>query len=269
MKKLLFISIIFISCENIGASISAEDYYVNSVYINSIKQNSKDSLLVRIQYKIYNSFIQSLMSKNSESLLKISNDLEELYKVNNQNIILYWRSYLQFYLSIFYIKNGDKETSEKEIDKGIDLLKRIKKKNSEDYALLARLQGFGIQFKGIRAMFISMSIKNNLKKSIKIDSTNLRAYAVSATNDYHTPKKYGGGKNVEKYLLKALSLPAQKIKNDYLPSWGREESYELLIKTYIEEKKWDLAEKYFKNGIKEYPESYTIKQLASKIIEKK
>ena len=117
-------------------------------------------------------------------------------------------------------------------------------------------------------MFISSSIKKNLKKAIAIDSTNLRAYYVYASNDFHTPEKYGGGKEAEKYLLKAISLPSQKIKNDYLPSWGKEESYEMLIKLYIKKEKWDLAKKYFQEGIAAYPESYTINQLASKLVDK-
>ena len=144
----------------------------------------------------------------------------------------------------------------------------MKNKNSEDYALLAMLQGFSIQFKGMKAMFISRDIKKNLKKAIAIDSTNLRAYYVFASNDYHTPEKYGGGKKAEEYLLKAISLPAQKIKNDYLPSWGKEEAYEMLIKLYIKKEKWELAKKYYKEGIKKFPESYTISQLATQLIGK-
>jgi hypothetical protein len=130
------------------------------------------------------------------------------------------------------------------------------------------LQGFDIQFKGMKAMFISSSIKKNIKKAIAIDSMNLRAYYGYASNDFHTPEKYGGGKEAEAYLLKAVSLSAQKIKNDYLPSWGKEESYEMLIKLYIKKEKWDLAKKYFQEGIVAYPESYTINQLASKLVGK-
>jgi uncharacterized protein HemY len=96
----------------------------------------------------------------------------------------------------------------------------------------------------------------------------LRAYYVYANNDFRTPEKYGGGKEAETYLLKAVSLPAQMMRNEYLPSWGKEESYEVLIKLYIRQEKWDLAKKYFQEGIKEFPDSYTINQLASKLVGK-
>jgi len=265
MIRLLFIPLFFISCN--GKSSQQANSQITS-YEMQLETVKSDTLLVDIQSKIYNVFVQSLMSKDNSVLSKLSVEFEQLNKEKKQNIILYWRSYLQFYSSIYYLKKNDNETAEKEVDKGIDWLKEMGKKNSEDYALLAMLQGFGIQFKGMKAMFISGDIKKNANQAIAIDSTNLRAYYVYASNDFHTPEQYGGGKEAEKYLLKAISLPNQKIKNDYLPSWGKEEAYEMLIKLYIKKEKWELAKKYFQDGIKEFPESYTINQLASKLVGK-
>jgi len=265
MIRLLFISLLLISCTGNTTEFNKSQIVSYQAQIQSIQQ---DSLLVGIQEKISNAFVQSFMAKNNNELNLISKDLENLYSTNKNNIILYWKSYLQFYSSIYYLKKGDKKTAEKEIDKGIDWLNDMKNKNSEDYALLAMLQGFGIQFKGMEAMIVSSTIKKNIKRAIAIDSTNLRAYYVYASNDFHTPEKYGGGKEAEEYLLKAIYFPAQKIKNDYLPSWGKEESYEMLIKLYIKKEKWELAKKYFQEGITAFPESYTINQLASKLVSK-
>ena len=158
MIRLLLISLLFISCK--GNATQIEKVKPIS-YITQIEQVKTDSLLVGIQSKIYDAFVQSLMSKDNKPLSKISSELEELYKSKKQNLILYWQSYLQFYSSIYYLKKRDKVTAEKEIDKGIDWLDGIKSKNSEDYALLAMLQGFSIQFKGVKAMFISSDIKKN------------------------------------------------------------------------------------------------------------
>ncbi|QDH79117.1 hypothetical protein FKX85_08740 [Echinicola soli] len=264
MIRLLFISLLFISCTgNTSQSAQAE----GPSYQEQLKLANPDTLLVGIQDKIYDVFVQSVVSQDKSSLVQLSDQLTELNKTEGQPIITYWRAYLQFYFSIFYLKNSDKENAEKEIDKGIELLEELKKRNSEDNALLAMLQGFGIQFKGLKAMVISMDIKSNIKQAIAQDSTNLRAYYVYGSNDFHTPKKYGGGKKAEQYLLKAISLPAQKVKNPYLPSWGKEESYELLIKLYIKEEKWGLAKKYFQEGISKFPESYTINQLAPKLVD--
>ena len=265
MIRLLMISLLFVSCKGNTTQIAKAEAINYSVQIEQIKS---DTILVGIQGKIYDAFVQSLLSKDNKALSELSNNLDELNKSKKQNLILYWQSYIQFYSSIYYLKKGDKEIAEQEIDKGINWLNEMKNKNSEDYALLAMLQGFGIQFKGMKAMFVSGDIKKNLKKAIAIDTTNLRAYYVYASNDFHTPKKYGGGKETEEYLLKAISLPIQKVKNDYLPSWGKEEAFEMLIKFYIKNEKWDLAKKYYKKGIAAFPKSYTISQLATKLVGK-
>ena len=232
------------------------------------ESNQSDTVLVDIQSKIYNAFIQAKISQKYDEMANLSNQLEDLYKAKGQNLILYWRSYLQYYSSIYYIGKGDKKMAEDEIDKSTEWMESVKKKNSEDYALLAMIQSFSIQFKGMKAMFISGEIKKNAKSAISLDSTNLRAYYVYASNDFYTPEIYGGGKEAEKYLLKAITLPAQKIKNSYLPYWGKEESYEMLIKLYIRNEKWDQAKKYFREGIAEFPKSYIINLLASILLGK-
>ncbi len=264
--RLLFISLLFVSCKGNTTDFNKSQIISYQAQTQSIQQ---DSLLVGIQEKIYNAFVQSFMTKNNDELDLLSKDLENLYSTKKNNIILYWKSYLQFYSSIYYLRKGDKETAEKEIDKGIDWLNEMKNKNSEDLALLSMMESFSLQFTlGFKIPIISKRVKNNAKLSIKMDPTNLRGYYVYASNDFYTPEKFGGGKKAEKYLLKAISLPAQKIKNDYLPSWGKEESYEMLIKLYIKKENWDLAKKYFQEGIKVFPESYTINQLASKLVGK-
>lgn len=264
MRAIFILSLLLISCG--GNTTQQANIAVD--YHTQVQQVQSDSLLVGIQGKIYDAFVQSMMTRDVKPLSELRLKLEELNEVQKQNLILYWRSYLQFYSSIYYLEVGDDKTAEKEIDKGIDWLEAMKNKNSEDYALLSMLQGFSIQFKGIKAMFISSKIRKSAKQAIAVDSTNIRAYYVYASNDFYTPEKYGGGKKAEKYLLKAIALPAQKVKNDYLPSWGKEESYDMLIKLYIKKKKWETAKKYFAQGIKEYPQSYTLKQLASKLVGK-
>ena len=234
-------------------------------YLTQSENVQSDSLLVDIQSKIYNAFVQDRTSPENNALNKLNIRLENLYKAKNQNLILYWRSYLKFYSSINYLIKGDNKSAENAINNGIELIQSVEKKYSEDYALLAMIQSFSIQFNPGNAMYISVDIKKNVNSAISLDSTNMRAWYVLASNDFYTPEQYGGGKEAEKYLLKAISLPAQKIKNDYLPSWGKEESYEMIIKLYIKKEKWDLAKKYFQEGITTFPNSYVINQLASKL----
>ena len=262
MIRLLFISLLFVSCTG-NATQKANSEIVS--YQKQIEGFKPDSLLIGIQNKIKTVFAQSLRSKSDNSFIGLNAELKEYSKIDEQNIISYWQAYAQFYTSIYYLANEDKKTSEKEVDKGIDFLENIENKNSEDYALLAMLQGYSIQFKGMQAMFIGPKATKNAKKAIALDSTNLRAYFVYGSNDFYTPEQYGGGKEAEKYLLKAISIPTEKEESNILPSWGKEEAYELLIRLYIKKGNLDLAKKYFHEGIKEFPDSYSINQLKPEV----
>ncbi|TVZ27969.1 hypothetical protein JM83_3051 [Gillisia sp. Hel_I_86] len=139
MERLLFISLLFISCNGNIKGFNKSQIISYQTQVQSIQQ---DSLLVGIQEKIYNAFVQSFMDENNNDLNLLHEKLENLYSTKKNNIILYWKSYLQFYSSIYYLQKGDKETAEKEVGKGIDWLEEMKNKNSEDYVLLAMLQGF-------------------------------------------------------------------------------------------------------------------------------
>lgn len=83
--------------------------------------------------------------------------------------------------------------------------------------------------------------------------------------DYYTPETYNRVSKVEEYALKALSLPAQKIADPDLPSWGRQESYELLTNYYLKKKNLEQAKKYIEQGLLEYPDSYTLNYNRSKL----
>ena len=265
MIRLILFSLLFNSFIGNASQISGSEEVICNTTHGPVES---DNILAGIQGNIYDAFVNGLMSPKNDDLVRLSEALDQLYLEKEQNLILYWHSYLKYYSSIYYLKKGDSKAAEKEIEKGIKWLKGIKNKNSEDYALLAMLQSFGIQFKGIRAMFVSGVVKRNTEMAIAKDSTNLRAYYVYASSDLYTPEKYGGGKLAEEYLLKAISLHVQKIKNDYLPSWGKEEAYEKLVKLYIKLEKWESAKRYFLLGIEEFPESYGLSQSASKLVNK-
>jgi pentatricopeptide repeat protein len=264
MYRLLIIALFFISCHGNATQLNTVTNYNDE--FESIKA---DSLLNGIQDKILEAFVQSFITNNESNLSSLNTELQELYNKRKKNLILYWVSYLQFYKSIYFLSIQDKKNAKKEVEKAIDIMDELEGKNSEDYALLAMLQGFSFQFSsGFKAPFLAKKVSANIKMAFELDSTNIRAYYVSANNDFYTPVKYGGGKLVEKHALKAISLADQKIKNNYLPSWGKEQAYETLIKFYIRNKKWDLAVKFFKQAKEKYPDSYIINLLASDLVNK-
>ncbi len=225
--------------------------------------------LDNIQSKIYSAFVQSQISKSAERLLGLKDELAKLAAQHANPLIRYWQGYLHYYLAIYYLTVNDNAAAESTAGQGIDILESIERKNSEDYALLALVQSFSIQFvTGMAAGALSGKVKSNVGKAMKLDDQNLRAYYVAASNDYYTPEKYGGGKNVETYLKRAIELPEQKVSNNTLPSWGKEEAYEMLIKFYIKNEDWANAKKYFQEVAAKYPQSYAIGKLATQLVGK-
>lgn len=221
-------------------------------------------VLDSIQFKIENAMYASFSEGNTDPLSKIFNQLNSIKPKNN--FITYWMAYIHYYESVFLLKTKDKSASQTKINDGIILLQKQKKKNSEDYALLALLQSFSIQFKsGMAAGMISSKVVDNAEKSIALDSLNIRAWYVLASNDFYTPESFGGGKKAENYLKKAISIPEKTQRNPYLPTWGREYAYDMLIRLYIKEDKLDNARETLKSASILFPNSYMIKQYENKL----
>ena len=138
-------------------------------------------------------------------------------------------------------------------------------KNAEDYALLAMAQIFSMRFKSIKSHFIAKSIEENLEKAEAIASENLRVWFVKGSKAHFLPKEFGGNEKAEEYLQKALTLENQSTENTYLPTWGREEAHEALLRFYIKNKHWEKAKPQFKKANEAYPKNMIIQRLGSNL----
>lgn len=261
MKKtiLLYLSVALLSLNCANTTPAKHD-------ISLLNEQDKE-LLKGIQGKIFDAFVQTNIQKDPKALLDLKEKLQNLVDRNPNNVVTYWQSYLQYYLSISYLTQGNKEQAEKEIDRAVEFLDDMKNKNSEDYALLALTESFSIQFKGFKAMFISSSVKKNGKRAMAMEPKNLRAYYVLGSSDFYTPEQYGGGEEAESLLLKAISLPEQLNENPFLPSWGKAESYELLVKHYLKSEDKSKAKTYCKEGLEHFPNNYGLGKLAVQLLD--
>lgn len=224
-------------------------------------QNGRDSTLFFIQDSIYSEFLKSLEKGNIQGLNVIENSLVNMKSPLSQ----YWLAYTRYYKSIYFLEMGNKKQSKKIIQDAITALDKLNSKGSEELALLALMQSYSIQFSsGMGAAIMSAKVKENANKSVRLDSNNIRAWYVLGMNDYYTPKQFGGRKKTEEYLLKAISLPEQKIKNPVMPSWGKRDSYSLLISFYIDNRDLKKAKKIFIEAKELYPDDYMINQYAEK-----
>jgi tetratricopeptide (TPR) repeat protein len=232
-----------------------------------VEPSTDDSILHSIEARIDQAFVGSLMGKDQQALSDLLGELEAYHAASGRDLAQYWMSYLQYYQAIYHLQMDEEKRAEQATEAALARLERLDAPNSEDYALMAMIKGFSIQFAaGIKSPFLGAKAKKYGEQALAIDSTNLRAYFVLASNDYYTPEQFGGRKQVESYLKKALALPAQSVPNPYLPAWGREAAHEMLIKFYLSQERYEEAKTQFRAANEEFPDSYLINQLASKLV---
>lgn len=131
----------------------------------------------------------------------------------------YWQAYALLYEAVYYMKTGQQQLCKTSLKEAEILLEKQKNKTSENYALLAYIQSFAIQFsQGIEAGEAAATATANAEKATRLDSSNVRGWYVRASMDYYTPATYGGGQKAENYLQKAVNLPAPVSRNPWLPS---------------------------------------------------
>ncbi len=218
----------------------------------------QDTILNNIQEKIIAASYDGFAKRNTKKLNEVESFLES-NKTENENLKNYWIAYINYYKTIIAMQLKDKDLGLKSNKKGIDLLENNPNKNSDDYALLALLKGMSYPFvSGMEAPAISKDINKYLEKGIEADDKNLRIYYAQGSIDFYTPKEYGGGTKAENALLKAINLPDKNEGYSQLPTWGKEEAYDLIIRFYLRENQKDKAKTYFDKAKQLFPTSYII-----------
>lgn len=224
--------------------------------------------LTGIQDTVHRAFYNDMSMQRDEALPKVIKALDagmEGASKSKEQLLTYWRSYARYYSAVYYMQTKQPAKASSVITEGIRLLQSEKQKGSEEYALLARLQGIALSFAGPRAPQVAQEMVQNSANAIELDSSNVRAYVVAAINDYFTPKAFGGRQRTKEYLTKALMYPVQRIGGDYMPSWGREEAYEYLLRYTLEEENGKGIAALYEKAIQEFPNSYMIRSLEPRV----
>ena len=228
-------------------------FFIAVSWLGTLDHVSSQAMpLEGIQGEIVKAFYVSFADGNSTQLTNIADRLNP----DSSPLSLYWMAYTQYYESLFYLKTGNREKSAVILNAGIERLSKSTNKNSEDYALLALMRNLSMQFitDGMKLWELTGSINQNIETAIKLDSNNLRAYYVAASNDFYTPDQFGGGKNAEEFLLKAITLNAQAIDDSTLPSWGKDQAYQMLINVYLKNGNIASVKKYLEEAQTLFPE---------------
>ena len=239
--------------------------HAQSLQVSENQLSVKDSTSNGIQQKIETALNEAFITKNESPLENLEKQLSDNKENDPWN--WYWKSYLSFYQTIFYLKTGNKEKAGEYHQKSINILKNKKQKNAEDYALLANNLSLSFVFmkNQMEAMQIDAEIRENLQKGFRLDDNNPRLFFVEGNYNSRIPKEYGGGKNVENSLLKAISLPEPNQNSEHLPTWGKQEAYQRLTEWYISDNEKDKARGLLEKFQQEFPENQYIKRFQSKL----
>lgn len=224
--------------------------------------------LMGIEGKIGAALGRSFAMQNLSSLDSLDGVLSaDALKANR--LAAYWRNFIQYYRSVYYLKTGDRSASEKAINQAIGGIESLGDKSAEDWALLAACQSFGLMFKnGAEAGALLQKVGESAHKALDLDPTNARAWFVLGQSDYYTPAQFGGGKKAEGYLLKAANSTQPAVEGGTMPTWGREQAIGMLIDLYAKQEKWAEAKQWLGVAERDYPQSQYLEQ-ARKALEGK
>ncbi len=219
--------------------------------------------LVDMQQRINQAFYASFAGYGDTAFAEIESEL----MASTDPIATYWYAYAKYYKAIYLLKMSDRTESESELNEGIESLEGKKGKSSEDYALLAMMQNFSVQFvtNAMKMGALAETASDNTATAIKLDPDNLRAYLAAAYGDFYKPAQYGGGQKAEKYLLTAIRLDDKSESGVSAPTWGKDSAYALLIRLYLKAGNKELARKYSDETSKLYPDNYELMELKNRI----
>ena len=149
--------------------------------------------------------------------------------------------------------------------RGLTYLEKIAEPNDEEYAMLGSLYSLSITFKPGEAIGLSTKARKSFDKALKQNPENLRALLGIGRADFYKPKQYGGGKEAESFLLKALAAPDQFSSHPNAPTWGRDDAYYYLAAFYQREDRTGDAKLYCHKGLKEFPNHHLLAELLAKL----
>lgn len=223
--------------------------------------NQSNDLLLNIEDRIQEAQDLSFAHQSD----KIAPLLASLEAGQPQEWLVYWQAYAAYQGAVYLMVSKNEKGADAYAKKGINYLSAKENLNSEEHALLGAILSLSITFNPGETISLSSKARKNYKKALKANPDNLRAFLGIGRSDFYKPKQYGGGKEVESYLLKALAAPDQILTDAEAPTWGRDDAYYYLAAFYGREGRRDDAKLYCTKGLKEFPRHHLLSELLAKL----
>ncbi len=272
MKYLIIISLLNLSvaCGNPKAPVQKtvnNDKLLKSINDsiqkgnNKIIKNSEKIILKPVVETYYEDSIEEAILKmfTEKDIKYIEAQLASVEKDSKIKLEdkRYWIAYILYNKSMFYrgIQKDDNSAS-KTIDLAIETLNK-NSETSENLALLATCKSFSIQFANMTQLAtIAAQVVEDANKSLELNPKNIRAYYVLASNNFYTPKMFGGMTQVEEFALKGLACPNSADEGFYSPYWAKPRLYSIYIRYLEGENRKEDALKYKAIAKKEFPNQF-------------
>jgi len=239
-----------------------------SLFFLSTSAFSSDKLeLAGIQGRLDAAQGQAFQTKDVSALDILISELEATENPSGTHWADYWTAYGYYHKAVFH---GTAEKSEAKAKEAIKKGKQIlidqgANRNSEDFALLAMIQSFSLQYvRGMKIVNESGAAEDWAAEAIKLDPNNPRARYVAGMYDFYKPEMFGGGRKAKTILTKSLELYKAEIPNPVTPSWGFDGTYAVLARATMKKDK-DKAKELVKEGLAKYPDHYELKALAEEL----
>jgi len=228
------------------------------------RQITPNTVLEGIEPRITKAMTRSFLRQDPGPLNRLRTDVNAVEGEEYERLVSYWSSFIDFQLSVFHSEHDELDAGKSAVDRGVATLESVEGKNVEELNLLAFLQGFSTKFADEREQIqISDRAQANIAAAMKLNPDNLRTQYVTGCLDFYTPAEYGGQKVAEIHLAKAISLPANAIDSPYLPTWGKAEAYELMVRYYSAKGDIETARKTLDEGLALYPDDHQLSELVS------
>jgi len=169
---------------------------------------------------------------NIDDYLKAANKFERIANAEIDKWLPYYYASYAYVLMSFSLTEGEKidlylDQAEELLTKAIEL----EKKESELFVLKGMLFQARISVDPqSRGMSYGMKANTALEKAKKLNPENPRIYFILGQSLFHTPKMYGGGKEVALPLFKTAEEKFKSFtpETEISPDWGKEINLQMI-----------------------------------------
>lgn len=175
----------------------------------------------------------------------------------------YWAGYVAYERTISHLRTKDSAKAKLQSAKAMASLKAATPSDREVEALLALVLGVDLSFTPADQLMSKLPASATALERAQDGPHALRPLYAAAVADWNTPAAYGGQRNAEGMLRKAISLP-QSQPGGLQPTWGRDAALAQLVLVLQARKQSEEAAKVLKAGLESYPDSVYLVELKAR-----